>query len=233
MANIGVFILYRRDHRSEFNVILHVVFPVVSSIALIVVGGVRAGPAGRVADQARRADRARLARRRRGARPAPARSARAARPGWHAPARRSPMSRSRPRPQVPSGTSDPDTGMTFAGERPVALVNGRRQRNRRCECSRTRGRRLRRGAHRAPPGPARGDRRSGGAGGGRRSARRPRRPRRSGRPGGAGRRRRLGGRTARRDRRGRGDDQPHAARRVGGGPVRRARRGQRAGAGSS
>lgn len=38
MANIGVFILYRRDHRSEFNVILHVVFPVVSSIALIVVG---------------------------------------------------------------------------------------------------------------------------------------------------------------------------------------------------
>ena len=49
--------------------------------------------------------------------------------------------------------------MTFAGERPVALAHGRRQRNRRRECSRTRGRRLRRGAHRAPPGPARGDRR--------------------------------------------------------------------------
>jgi amino acid transporter len=38
MANIGVFLLYRREHRDEFNPLYHVVFPVLSSIALIVVG---------------------------------------------------------------------------------------------------------------------------------------------------------------------------------------------------
>jgi amino acid transporter len=35
MANIGVFMFYRREHRSEFNPLLHVVFPVVSSAALV------------------------------------------------------------------------------------------------------------------------------------------------------------------------------------------------------
>ena len=35
MANIGVFMFYRREHRAEFNVLLHVVFPLVSSAALI------------------------------------------------------------------------------------------------------------------------------------------------------------------------------------------------------
>ncbi len=38
MANLGVFILYRRDFRSEFNVLWHVAFPAVSSVALIVLG---------------------------------------------------------------------------------------------------------------------------------------------------------------------------------------------------
>jgi amino acid transporter len=38
MANIGVFFLYTRTHRDEFNPIYHVVFPIVSSIALIIVG---------------------------------------------------------------------------------------------------------------------------------------------------------------------------------------------------
>lgn len=35
MANIGVFLFYRREHRDEFNVFLHVVFPLISSAALI------------------------------------------------------------------------------------------------------------------------------------------------------------------------------------------------------
>jgi len=37
-ANLGVFFLYRRSHPSEFNVLYHVIFPLVSSVALIVVG---------------------------------------------------------------------------------------------------------------------------------------------------------------------------------------------------
>jgi amino acid transporter len=35
MANIGVFLFYRREHRSEFNILLHVLFPLISSAALI------------------------------------------------------------------------------------------------------------------------------------------------------------------------------------------------------
>jgi amino acid transporter len=35
MANIGVFVFYRREHRSELNPLLHVVFPLVSSAALV------------------------------------------------------------------------------------------------------------------------------------------------------------------------------------------------------
>jgi len=35
MSNIAVFMFYRREHRAEFNPILHLVFPVVSSAALI------------------------------------------------------------------------------------------------------------------------------------------------------------------------------------------------------
>lgn len=35
MANIAVFAFYRREHRAEFNILLHVIFPVISSAALI------------------------------------------------------------------------------------------------------------------------------------------------------------------------------------------------------
>ncbi|MBV8218510.1 MAG: hypothetical protein JO325_08590 [Solirubrobacterales bacterium] len=35
MANIAVFTFYRREHGDEFNILLHAVFPVVSSVALI------------------------------------------------------------------------------------------------------------------------------------------------------------------------------------------------------
>jgi amino acid transporter len=38
MANIGVFVLYRGVHKADFNPIYHLVFPIVSSIALIIVG---------------------------------------------------------------------------------------------------------------------------------------------------------------------------------------------------
>ncbi len=38
MANIGVFVLYRGVHKADFNPLYHVVFPIVSSIALIIVG---------------------------------------------------------------------------------------------------------------------------------------------------------------------------------------------------
>lgn len=35
MANIAVFLFYRREHPGEFNILLHVIFPIVSSAALI------------------------------------------------------------------------------------------------------------------------------------------------------------------------------------------------------
>jgi amino acid transporter len=35
MANVAVFMFYRREHRKDFNLLLHVVFPIVSSAALI------------------------------------------------------------------------------------------------------------------------------------------------------------------------------------------------------
>ena len=35
MANVAVFRFYWTEHRSEFNVILHVVFPVASTLVLI------------------------------------------------------------------------------------------------------------------------------------------------------------------------------------------------------
>jgi amino acid transporter len=37
-GNLGVFLLFRREHADEFNPIMHVVFPLISTIALIVVG---------------------------------------------------------------------------------------------------------------------------------------------------------------------------------------------------
>ena len=38
MANIGVYVLYRGPHKADFNPLYHLVFPIVSSIALIIVG---------------------------------------------------------------------------------------------------------------------------------------------------------------------------------------------------
>jgi amino acid transporter len=35
MSNLAVFMFYRREHRAEFNPVLHVVFPLISSAALI------------------------------------------------------------------------------------------------------------------------------------------------------------------------------------------------------
>ena len=35
MANIGVFMFYRGEHRAEFNPLLHLVFPLISSVVLI------------------------------------------------------------------------------------------------------------------------------------------------------------------------------------------------------
>ena len=37
-GNLGVYLMYSRDRRDEFNPLMHVVFPLASTIALIVVG---------------------------------------------------------------------------------------------------------------------------------------------------------------------------------------------------